>query len=102
MSRRMYIEPPIDPEYKGPWRTCTCGCGESRPPVGEQADAVLAESVRVTELPGGSVVGGDAVEVGHDHVATVNATLVVLEDRAYVVCGLGRIVAMWQERVEPE
>jgi hypothetical protein len=31
MSRIRYIEPPIDNEYKGMFRTCSCGCGESRP-----------------------------------------------------------------------
>jgi hypothetical protein len=31
MSRKQYIEPPIDSNYEGPMRKCSCGCGEIRP-----------------------------------------------------------------------
>ena len=35
MSRRKYIEPPVDPEYTGMFRTCSCGCKISRPLTNE-------------------------------------------------------------------
>ena len=31
MSKNRFEEPPIDPNYRGIWRKCSCGCGESRP-----------------------------------------------------------------------
>lgn len=31
MSRAGYKEPPIDPNYTGVWRMCSCGCMQERP-----------------------------------------------------------------------
>lgn len=31
VSRAGYKEPPIDPNYDGVWRMCSCGCKQERP-----------------------------------------------------------------------
>src|SRR4051794_29421481 len=75
---------------------------ETPPPIGVQPDDRLTERERVTKFPRRAVVGRQTVEAGDDDVAQIDASPIVGEDVGNVGLVLWWIVAVRQERLEPE
>ncbi|CAB4632894.1 unannotated protein [freshwater metagenome] len=57
--------------------------------------------IGIAHLPGSAIVGHNAIEVGDNNLATINATFIIEKYLTDIFGGLGWIITVWQKGLKP-